>query len=998
MRFTALAMIMGALAISGSAQEKTLTDESIEAGETVTLSKDTTYILDGKVFVEEGAVLNIQAGTVIKGEEGSGDDASALIICRGARIYAKGTKYNPIIFTAKSDEMGNLSNTDKGLWGGVVILGNAVTNEGEDEIEGIAAGDERTLFGGDDDDDTSGVLQYVSIRHSGITIAPDNELNGLSMAAVGRGTVVDHVEFYCSSDDGVESWGGCWNGSHLVASFCDDDAFDIDQGYRGTLQFLFAIQDSIAEGMSANFAGEWDGDDTKGAEPYALWNVYNATFIGGGSTANSNNAGIILRANGAAKVYNSIFTSFKKNRGLVIEDLQDEDAQDSRKRFEDGDIVFGNNIFWDVGGAESLDSIMRWYYKDEEGSSQYPAAEELLEKMEEWDNTYENPELTKIAYGMAALDPTLSDDSPAMDNLAAYPEDNDFVKEVSYKGAFENDNWMAYWTALWDEGILADVETEKPEVVLRDSDIEADGELTLEKDNVYILSEKVFVEEGAVLTIEAGTVIKGVEEKGENSAALIICRGAKIIAEGTQDEPIIFTAYSDDLDDPEDLTNMDKGLWGGVVLLGNAVTNEEEDEVEGIAAGDERAKFGGDDDEDSSGILRYVSIRHSGVTIAPNNELNGLSLAAIGSKTVLENIEVFASSDDGFEWWGGTVNGKNLIAAFCDDDGFDIDQGYRGTLQFIFCIQDSIAEGMSANWAGEWDGDDTKGAEPFAQWTIYNATFIGGGSTANSNNAGIKLSANGAAKVYNSLFLDFKKNRGVVIEDLQDESQDSRKRFEDGDIVFGNNIFWNVGGEESIDDIMRWYYKDEEGKSQYPVADELVDSMKEWSNELVDPELTSIGYAAGKNGLNPRPQEESPAFSDLAEYPESDFVEAVGYKGAFLNNWASKWSFLSEGGYFTEEFIAVKKSLAGKNSIAPAIAASFRQSLLNVSYTVPTDGSVSLRLYNLGGKRIANLVDGFKKSGRHQVSTDITGIANGMYICNLTAGTRRSSSTITINR
>jgi trimeric autotransporter adhesin len=997
MRLTALALLIGALAAGGSAREKTLNDDSINGGDTITLSKDTTYILDGKVFVESGAVLNIQAGTVIKAEEGTGDDASALIICRGARIYARGTRYNPIVFTAKSDELGNLTNDDKGLWGGVVVLGNAVTNEGEDEIEGIAAGDERTLFGGDDDDDTSGVLQYVSIRHSGTTIAPDNELNGLSMAAVGRGTVVDHVEFFASSDDGIESWGGCWNGRYLVSAFCDDDAFDIDQGYRGTLQFIFAIQDSIADNRSANWAGEWDGDDTKGAEPYGQWTIYNATFIGGGSTANSNNAGIILRANGAAKVYNSIFTNFKKNRGLVIEDLQDE-SQDSRMRFDDGDIVFGNNIFWSVGGASSLDSIMRWYYKDEDGNSHYPAASELLDKMEEWDNSYTDPKLSTIAYGGAALDPTLKSGSPAMEDLADYPSDDDFVKEVSYKGAFENENWCAYWTALWDEGILADVETEKPEVILRDSDIEEDGELTLEKDNVYILSEKVFVEEGAVLTIEAGTVIKAVEEKGENAAALIICRGARIIANGTADEPVIFTAYSDDTNDPSDLTNLDKGLWGGVVILGNAVTNEGEDEIEGIAAGDPRSLFGGDDDDDSSGVLQYVSIRHSGATIAPDNELNGLSMGGVGRKTVVDHVEFFASSDDGIETWGGCWNGKYLISAFSDDDAFDIDQGYRGTLQFIFAIQDSIADNMSANWAGEWDGDDTKGEEPFGQWTIYNATFIGGGTTANSNNAGMIIRANGAARVYNSIFMNFKKNRGLVIEDLQDESQDSRKRFEDGDIVFGNNIFWDVGGEESIGDIMRWYYKDEEGKSHYPVADELVDSMKEWNNEVVDPELAAIGYAAGKNGLNPRPEEGSPAFSDLAPYPESDFVEATNIKGAFLNNWAGKWSFLTEGGYFTEEFITVKKRLAGKNINSPAIMASCRQALLNVSYTVPSDGSVSLRLYNLSGKRISSLVNGYRKAGNHQVSADITGIANGMYICNLTAGSHKLSSTITINR
>ena len=175
--------------------------------------------------------------------------------------------------------------------------------------------------------------------------------------------------------------------------------------------------------------------------------------------------------------------------------------------------------------------------------------------------------------------------------------------------------------------------------------------------------------------------------------------------------------------------------------------------------------------------------------------------------------------------------------------------------------------------------------------------------------------------------------------------------------------------------------------------------MESWKNKIVDPELTTLAYTAGEHGLNPRPEEGSPAFEDLAEYPEDDdFVDVVGYKGAFLNNWASKWSFLSTGGYFTEEYNAVEKIAAGRKTLLQNVAGTCRQSVLDVRYTVPADGKVSVRLYSLNGKYMANLADGFHKAGTHHVIRDISGIANGLYICNLTTGARKTSSTVTVNR
>src|SRR5262245_18271891 len=220
--------------------------------------------------------------------------------------------------------------------------------------------------------------------------------------------------------------------------------------------------------------------------------------------------------------------------------------------------------------------------------------------------------------------------------------------------------------------------------------------------NTYLLRSIVYVRNNATLTIEPGTVVKAAStgvlpRDGVPNlvAALWVTRGAKLNAIGTVDAPMILTFDGDNINNPNDVAFNTSGQWGGIVLCGNGriksasfaagqAPNPKFERFEGTTSDgiDNAHLFGGADDTDSSGTLRYVSIRYPGTVFAPNKELNGLTMGGVGSGTDISYVEVFNSSDDAFEWWGGTVNTHHLVAAFCEDDDFDTDQGYRGTNQF----------------------------------------------------------------------------------------------------------------------------------------------------------------------------------------------------------------------------------------------------------------------------------------------------------------------------
>lgn len=227
----------------------------------VTWTADEIYELGGRITVEAGATLTIEPGTIIKGQAGSGANATALLIARGAKIMANGTAAKPIIFTSVADEITidqvassnfaspNLDADANGLWGGIIILGNAPisASAASIQIEGIPTTDQNGLYGGTDAADNSGSFTYVSIRHGGANIGNGNEINGLTLGGVGSGTTISHVEVIGNQDDGVEFFGGTVNASNILVLNAGDDAIDTDQSWAGTLDNFIVICGSATD-------------------------------------------------------------------------------------------------------------------------------------------------------------------------------------------------------------------------------------------------------------------------------------------------------------------------------------------------------------------------------------------------------------------------------------------------------------------------------------------------------------------------------------------------------------------------------------------------------------------------------------------------------------------------------------------------------------------------------------------------------------------------------
>lgn len=244
----------------------------------------------------------------------------------------------------------------------------------------------------------------------------------------------------------------------------------------------------------------------------------------------------------------------------------------------------------------------------------------------------------------------------------------------------------------------------------------------------YILKGYVYVTEGATITFEAGSIIKSdIAEKG----ALIIERGAKLIADGRANAPIVFTSG-------KPVGSRTPGDWGGIILLGKAPTNRPLDPAPTIEGGVGR-KYGGSDPNDDSGILRYVRIEYAGIAAEPGSEINGLTCGGVGSSTILENIQVSYANDDAYEFFGGTVNAKNLVAFVTADDDYDFDFGYTGKIQFaVACRKPDFVDAGDAGNGIECDNDASgTAATPNTRPQLSNFTFVGpnnaAGTAANHN-------------------------------------------------------------------------------------------------------------------------------------------------------------------------------------------------------------------------------------------------------------------------
>ncbi|GAA4301919.1 hypothetical protein [Compostibacter hankyongensis] len=321
-----------------------------------------------------------------------------------------------------------------------------------------------------------------------------------------------------------------------------------------------------------------------------------------------------------------------------------------------------------------------------------------------------------------------------------------------------------------------------------------DHDRTLSADTVYVMRTYVYVVDGATLTIEPGTVILGGQESPTKGGTLFITRGSKLVAKGTADNPIVFTSE-------KPVGQRKSGDWGGIVFLGKASTNRDltKRKPEGVEGADQSVDlvYGDDNnnfkDDDNSGTLEYVRVEFGGIALAStkDSEINGVTFYGVGSGTTVDHVQVSYSGDDAYEWFGGTVNVKNLVAFGTLDDNFDMDSGFRGKMQFLLALLDptksdvvSLSNGMEVD---NLNGANT--ATPFTHPMISNFTLAGpGNATGDGDNfySGARWRRGATFEVANSVY------SGMPVA-IDVESETAQKKLQDGTSSIKNSILQASG-------------------------------------------------------------------------------------------------------------------------------------------------------------------------------------------------------------
>jgi hypothetical protein len=334
--------------------------------------------------------------------------------------------------------------------------------------------------------------------------------------------------------------------------------------------------------------------------------------------------------------------------------------------------------------------------------------------------------------------------------------------------------------------------------------IDKDTILRAGLNNKYIISGLVYMVNNATMMVEPGVTVYA-DYTGANVAALVITRGAKIVASGTQENPIVFTSNS-----PVPRS----GDWGGIVILGKATVNSsfagtgggpgtlqveggiDNSFSDGIAGGGASPN-----DDDSSGVLRYVRIEYGGYAYQPDKEINSLTMAAVGRKTVVDYVQVTYAKDDAFEWFGGTVNCSHLIAYKTQDDDFDTDNGYSGKVQFGIVLRDSSIADISRSEAFESDNDPNGSTNaPQTRAVFSNMTIVGPRATlSNSGNTlflgAAQIRRNTGISIFNSVFLGW--GAGLIIDARNGRA--AELNIIDSTVRFKNNVIAGCGPVSGTD-------------------------------------------------------------------------------------------------------------------------------------------------------------------------------------------------------
>ena len=506
-----------------------------------------------------------------------------------------------------------------------------------------------------------------------------------------------------------------------------------------------------------------------------------------------------------------------------------------------------------------------------------------------------------------------------------------------------------------------------------DSVIEGDINTSafLSKTKRYLLRGFVNVNPPAVLTIQAGTIIYG--EKS-SKGALIINRGAKLIADGTPSNPIVFTSQ-------QPAGQRGPGDWGGIIIAGYATIN-----VPGgtaVIEGGTGTVYGGGatpNDDDNSGILRYVRIEFPGIAFLPDNEINGLTMAGVGRGTIIENIQVSNCGDDSYEWFGGTVNCKFLVSTAAVDDDFDTDFGFRGMVQFGLAVRDPNIADISGSNGFESDNDGTGTFNSPRTAPIFSNMVVVGpmsdtSAPRNPNyRRGAHLRRSTLTSISNSIVMGWPV--GMLIDGANCANAASGDTLQIQNCIWaglraGNGITTNYSGFN----VQNWWSNPSNQNRGFVQPAEVM--LKDPFN-LRNPDPTPMpGSPALTNASFSNPRLQNPFFSPTTH---------VGAFNPSEPRWDSEWANYNPDStnYVTgvetnDGFIPAEFKLE-QNYPNP-----FNPSTL-ISYSLPKASLVSIKVYDVIGREVTEIVNEYQEAGKYVLPFTANNLSSGVYFYKIKAG------------
>ncbi len=881
--------------------------------ENLVLRSGEFYSLNGPVFIGadvgqdgtggDAATITIEPGAIIYGQ----NPQSLLVVSRGSQIFAEGTQDNPIIFTSAddigaADDFGRtqreiftgdaVDDPNTSEWGGLVINGRAPLNVEGNEADGEG---DSGLYGGDVSDDNSGVLRFVQVKYAGNPITGTDELNSIALQGVGSGTTVEFVQIHNGADDGFEWFGGTVDARYIIVTGADDDALDWTQGWQGDVQFALVVQNPLLPETDRGIEAD-NLEENNDATPRSAPTFSNVTLIGSGDLG-VGDTGAVLRRGTAGEYGNFVITNWadagidldsdatfdQATAGaLTIESfLIDDTTNGDAIEVEDGDpfdtVEFVNGQANNVVGPTSLQTATGTEIAFINGSN----------------------EQAVTASNLSAADPDFIDAG--------------FVGAVNNNDPFDAANpWSSNWTDGWTFGLgSAGASPTDPEVQRAEANpiaVTVDGEaqthfelsgtitenITLRSGEFYSLNGPVFIgadvgQDGtggdpATITIEPGAVIYGQNPQ----SLLVVSRGSQIVAEGTQTNPIIFTS-AEDIGVAESFGRTQREIftgpanedpntseWGGLVINGRAPLNVEGNEADGEG---DSGLYGGDVSDDNSGVLRFVQVKYAGNPITGTDELNSIALQGVGSGTTVEFVQIHNGADDGFEWFGGTVDARYIIVTGADDDALDWTQGWQGDVQFALVVQNPLLpetdRGIEADNLEENNDALPRSAPNFSNVTLIGAGDLGVGDTG-------AVLRRGTAGEYGNFVITNWADAGIDI-----DSDATFAQADAGALTIQSFLLDSTTNGDPIEV--------EEGDPFDTV--EFVDGQP---NNVVAPTSlrnTSGGSIAFVNG----PNEGAVTSTDFSTvdsfFVDAGFVGAVNSSGSFnsaapfLSDWTDGWTF-----------------------------------------------------------------------------------------------------------